>query len=83
MKEASGILLVEIVGWYGALAILAAFGLVSFGMVPADGIFYQLLNFTGAIGIIVVSAYKHVYQSIALNSIWGVIALVALIRLLI
>lgn len=40
----------EIIGWYGMVAILLAYGLVSFGYLSASGLFYQVLNFTGAGG---------------------------------
>lgn len=40
----------EIIGWYGMAAILLAYGLVSFNVLSASGIFYQVLNFTGAGG---------------------------------
>ncbi|MCK9360828.1 hypothetical protein M0Q28_01195 [Patescibacteria group bacterium] len=74
-------LLIEIAGWYGALAILAAYFLGSFGVLAPTGLAYQLLNLTGAVGIIVVAAYKKVYQSVALNVVWGIIAVVAIVQL--
>ncbi|MCC6564079.1 hypothetical protein IT087_04275 [Candidatus Uhrbacteria bacterium] len=74
-------LLVEIAGWYGALAILAAYFLGSFGLLAPTGFWYQALNLTGAIGIIIVAGYKKVYQSVALNVVWGIIALVAIVQI--
>jgi hypothetical protein len=73
----------EVVGWYGAIAIVLAYALVSFNAIPADGWIFQLLNLTGAIGIIVISLIKGVRQSVALNTFWAVIAVIALIRLII
>ena len=61
----------EIIGWYGTLALLAAYALVSFQIVPANGFVYQFLNLTGAIGIIVIALYKGVYQSVLLNIFLG------------
>ncbi len=72
----------EAVGWYGTVAIVAAYGLVSFNAIASDGWAFQLLNLTGAVGIIVISTVKKVRQSIALNYFWAVIAIIALIRLL-
>jgi len=40
----------EIIGWYGMVAILAAYFLVSFNFLSSAGVFYQVLNFTGAGG---------------------------------
>lgn len=75
-------LLVEIVGWYGAIAIMLAYGLVSFGILDAKTVTYQLLNVTGAVGIVVVSMTKNAYQPAALNVVWTVIGVVALMGIL-
>ena len=74
-------LLIEIVGWYGAVAIILAYGLVSFGALGATSAVYQLLNVTGAVGIVIISMTKQAYQPAALNAVWTVIGLVALMRL--
>ncbi|MCA9325165.1 hypothetical protein KDA23_03830 [Candidatus Saccharibacteria bacterium] len=71
----------EIVGWYGTTAIVLAYILVSFKVVAADGVVYQLLNLTGAIGIIVISLVKGVKQSVVLNVFWALIAVVALLSI--
>jgi hypothetical protein len=73
----------EIAGWYGTVAIVAAYALVSFKAIPADGSIYQLLNLSGAIGIIVIALIKKVRQSVVLNVFWAAIAILALVRLLI
>jgi hypothetical protein len=73
----------EIVGWYGTFAILLAYALVSFNIIPATGYLYQLLNLTGAIGIVVISLAKKAKQPAALNVAWAVIAFVAIISLVI
>ena len=65
-------------GWYGVVAILGAYGLSSFGHLDPDSFLYQLLNFTGAIAIAMVSFRKHAWQPLALNLIWAVIAGIAL-----
>ena len=74
-------LISEIVGWYGTVAIVLAYALLSFGMMTADSFMYQLLNFTGAIGIVVISLLKKAYQPATLNIIWAVIGLVALVKM--
>ena len=68
----------EIAGWYGTSAIVLAYILVSFKVVPANGVIYQLLNLTGAIGIIIIAAVKNVKQSVVLNIFWAIIAVIAL-----
>lgn len=72
----------EIAGWYGTTAILLAYMLVSFELIPANGAWYQLLNVSGAAGIIIISVYKNVKQSIVLNIFWAAVAIVALLRIL-
>ncbi len=73
--------LIELCGWYGALAILAAYTLVSFGIMEPASVWYQILNATGALGIVVVSFYKRAYQPGVLNIVWMLIALIALARM--
>jgi len=74
--------LIEAAGWYGTIAIVGAFALTSFSIIqPTDSI-YQILNLTGSFGIIAVSLYKRVYQTVTLNTIWALIALVALAKIL-
>ena len=71
----------EIFGWYGLIAILLAYGLVSYRILVPTGFIYQLLNLTGAAGIIVISYKKKVLQSVVLNIVWGLIGLIAIIQL--
>ena len=72
---------IEILGWYGMSAIVLAYALNSFSVMSATNVTYQVLNATGAVGIIVVSLHKKAYQPGVLNIIWAVIAIVAIIRL--
>jgi hypothetical protein len=73
---------VEVFGWYGMAALVAAYALVSFSALIPTSIWYQLLNGTGALGIVVVSFYKRAYQPAALNVIWTLIAVAAIIKLI-
>ncbi|HLG25902.1 MAG TPA: hypothetical protein VI588_03915 [Candidatus Gracilibacteria bacterium] len=72
----------EIIGWYGAVAIVGAYALLSFGVFAADSLIYQLLNATGAVGVTYISYKKRAYQPAALNAIWTVIAAVAILQIL-
>ena len=76
-------LFAEIAGWYGTIAILLAYSLVSFGIVSSDSTVFQLLNLTGAIGIIIIALNKKVMQSVILNLFWAVVALIALVNIII
>lgn len=73
--------LIETAGWYGAAAVLLAYTLVSFNIISSHSWAYQLLNFTGAVGVLVISYMKRAKQPALLNFVWAVIALVALIQL--
>ncbi|MFA6071961.1 MAG: hypothetical protein WC810_25580 [Janthinobacterium sp.] len=72
----------EIIGWYGALAIMGAYFLNSFYIIESNSFWYQFLNVTGAIGIVLISFVKKAYQSMVLNIIWVIIGTIALIKIL-
>lgn len=72
----------EIIGWYGAAAILAAYTFASFDMIDVHSTFYLILNFTGAIGILTVATAKHVRQSMLINAFWALMAATALVRII-
>lgn len=73
----------EIIGWYGMAAILAAYFLVSFGFLSVSGVFYQVINFTGAGGVAYISFKKNAKQPAVLNVVWAIIALIAIVRVII
>ncbi len=73
----------EAVGWYGAIAIIGSFALVSFELISPATMLYQILNGTGALGLAYISFEKKAYQPGVLNIIWVLIAGVAIVRLLI
>lgn len=71
----------ESIGWCGTVAIITAFALVSFELLPATSLIYQLLNGTGALGIVYISFKKKAYPPGVLNIIWAIIAVVSIIRI--
>lgn len=75
-------LLAEIFGWYGAIAILGAYALVSFLVIPSNGLIFQILNLTGALGLMAVAYYKKVYQSVVLNIVWSIIGIIAIANII-
>jgi len=68
-------------GWYGVLAILLAYLLLSLNVIAAKSFAYQLLNLTGALGIIIEATSKKDIQPAVLNVIRAVIAAAAILRL--
>ena len=73
----------ETMGWYGVLAILGAYFLNSFGIITVSDPLYQILNFTGALGIIMDSLREKNYQPMLLNIFWAAIAIIALTKIFI
>lgn len=69
-------------GWYGMFALITAYALASFDIVPADGVTYQLLNLTGSFGLLVIAAAKGVMQAVLTNVFWMAIGLIAILTIL-
>ena len=61
---------VEIIGWIGALSLLAAYFLAARGIYPTDTWQSLFLNIMGAIFLAVIAFVKGVMPSVALNVIW-------------
>lgn len=72
--------LIEFYGWCGMGAIVLGYALASFSVIEATGLAFQILNGTGALGIVMVSFYKKAYQPGVLNILWTLIALVSILR---
>lgn len=70
--------LVDIVGWIGAIALLVAYALISARRVEGDSTFYQSLNLVGSVLLIVNTVYYRAYPSAFLNLVWGAIAVYAI-----
>lgn len=73
--------LAEFCGWYGMIALIVAYFLVSFGIIDGEGLIFQLMNLTGGVGLLIVAASKGVLQSVILNFFWAAIGVIAIIRL--
>jgi hypothetical protein len=74
-------LAIEVIGWVAAVAILAAYALLTAGKLQANDRAYQWLNVAGAAGFIVNSGWNGAIPSAALNVIWAGIGLTALWRI--
>lgn len=69
----------NIFGWYGAIATLSAYFLISFAILHPKDLSYQILNLSGAIGLGIVCYYKKTYQPLFVNIIWAGIAILAIV----
>ena len=74
-------ILMEVVGWIGAVLILAGYGLLTAGKVTAKSPSYQWMNVIGAAGFIANSGWNGAWPSAILNVIWVGIGMVALISI--
>ena len=65
--------LANVVGWGGTIAVLFAyFGVTKKWMKPEEATF-QLLNFFGAIGLLVNAWYYGALPAVGLNVVWAAI----------
>jgi hypothetical protein len=74
-------LLIDILGWAGAAAVIAAYGLNSYGKIKPDSFLFQMLNLVGAILLIANTVYLKSYPSMFINIVWLIIASSALIKM--
>jgi hypothetical protein len=61
---------VEVIGWSGALLILAAYALLSSGRLKAESLTYHFMNILGAAGFVVNSGWNGALPSAAMNVVW-------------
>jgi len=71
----------ELFGWYGTIAIIGAYAMTSFTIISPQSIIYQILNITGAIGIVSISLAKKTYQPAVLNTIWALVGVMVLLKI--
>ena len=71
--------LATILGWYGMVAILAAFAGVSFSLLSPHSHLYLLLNLSGSLGLVADATTKRDYPVVGLNAIFAIIALLAFV----
>jgi len=70
-------ILIDIIGWLGAAALLIAYALVSARRVEGDSTTYQSLNIGGSIFLMVNTVHYGAYPSAFVNLIWLGIAIYA------
>ena len=72
--------IVEFLGWFGAVTVLAGYLLFSLGKIP-NGPLYQSLNLVGGLSVAINVAAHHAIPSTIVNGVWAVIAVVVLVRM--
>ncbi|MBI4785774.1 MAG: hypothetical protein HY782_01845 [Chloroflexi bacterium] len=73
-------ILVDVIGWIGALALLTAYGLVSLRRIEGDASGYQRLNLVGGACLVVNTVYYGAYPSSLVNLVWIGIAIYTMSR---
>lgn len=73
--------LMHVIGTGGAILVLLAYFLVSNGKVTSASVPFQLINLVGAGLLTTYALLLQGWSLVALNGIWAVIALVALVRI--
>lgn len=71
---------IDILGWIGSVEVILAYALISNGKVQGKSVSYQLLNLTGSIFLMANTIYYHAYPSSAINGVWMLVAIVALVQ---
>lgn len=69
-KTDIGITWIDLIGWIGGIEILIAYFLISNKKVNETSLSYHLLNLTGAILLIINTAYVGAYPSAFVNIVW-------------
>jgi hypothetical protein len=67
--------LIDVIGWIGAVSILVAYVLVSTRKLEGTSTSYQLLNLAGGACLIVNTIYYKAYPSTFVNLVWAGIAI--------
>lgn len=70
----------HVIGTIGAVGVLLAYFLVSAGKVKSSSVSFQTINLVGAVCLTMSALLLSAWSFVALNGIWSVIALVALIK---
>jgi hypothetical protein len=73
--------LIEIMGWIGAIEVLLAYGLISMNKVDSKSLFFQLLNLTGGILLIVYTIHLKSYASAFVNIVWVLVAIISIYKI--
>jgi hypothetical protein len=71
---------IDAIGWLGAVLLLAAYVLVATRKLEGHSAAFHGLNLLGGAGLATNSAANGAFPSVALNAIWMLVGVVALLR---
>ena len=74
--------LTDLLGWIGALGVLAAYGLLTLGRWEAATLRYQGANTVFAVLLLIWAVSIAAWQSALINGVWAVVGVVGVIGVL-
>lgn len=74
-------IIVECIGWIGAIVVLIAFFMISTHRTDATKPIFYWLNIVGAVGLIIHTIYNSAFPSAFVNIIWVGVAVFSLMKL--
>jgi hypothetical protein len=74
---------VEFLGWVGVAATVSAYAAISIGVLAPTDLLYPALNIFAGVAIGTETLVHRDFQPFWLNVIWGTIALISLLRIVI
>ncbi|CAN5387906.1 hypothetical protein BH10PSE13_BH10PSE13_05960 [soil metagenome] len=74
-------ILIEVIGWIGAILVLGAYILVSVGRLSGTSAAFQWMNAVGAAFFVVNTWWHGAIPSMSLNIVWSLIGFWALWRM--
>ncbi|HPF45575.1 MAG: hypothetical protein KDF58_09255 [Alphaproteobacteria bacterium] len=75
-------LMMDVIGWVGALSLLLAYLLISNGKLDASTKLYQYLNLIGSFCLISNTYYYGTMALVFLNTVWALIGINSLRKLI-
>ena len=72
--------LIDVIGWIGAVSILVAYALVSTKKLEGNSPPYQLLNLAGGACLIANTIYYKAYPSTFVNLVWAGTAIYTILK---
>jgi len=73
-------ILIQTIGWIGTVVLMTAYAFNSFGIIPSTGFWYPFANLLAAILLGIRVFADRNYSNLLLEIVFGIIALIALIR---
>ncbi len=74
-------LVVDLIGWLGALGLLLPYFLVSIGKIKGESRAFQVCNLFGSVMLVINSFYYGALPSVAVNIVWIAIGCAMLVKI--